>query len=132
MKHLGTPFAAISFYKVAKESPPNHPRQVMEFTGDIVLKYTLGGEEYLSTFEQLDSSVNRSLELGVVHGIAIACGVLLMVLAWVIIIKKKNPIFVLNQLTLLLMVIKSSLYLAFLFGPLSSLTYKFTDRKSVV
>ncbi|QRG38669.1 hypothetical protein FDK38_003086 [Candidozyma auris] len=99
----------------------------MEFTGDIVLKYTSGGEEYSSTFEQLDSSVNRSLELGVVHGIAIACGVLLMVLSWVIIIKKKNPIFVLNQLTLLLMVIKSSLYLAFLFGPLSSLTYKFTS-----
>lgn len=99
----------------------------MEFSdNDIVLNYTVGPEIYQLTFGILDNTVDRSLQLCVVHGVAIGCGILLMLLSWVVIIKKRTPMFILNQLTMVLMIIKSALYLCFLFGPLSSLTYKFT------
>lgn len=98
----------------------------MDFSNDIVLNYTVAAEEYQLTFGILDSTVDRTLQLCVVHGMAIGCGALLMLLSWVVIIKKTTPMFILNQLTLLLMIIKSALFLCFLFGPLSSLTYKFT------
>lgn len=98
----------------------------MEFSDDIVLNYTVGTEIYQLTFGMVESTVDRTLQLSVIHGLAIGCGALLMLLSWVVIIKRKTPMFILNQLTLALMIIKSALYLCFLFGPLSSLTYKFT------
>lgn len=97
---------------------------------DVVLNYTVGYEMYQVTFGMLDDSVTQAMQLCVVHGVAIGFGVILLILSWMCIVKRNTPMFILNQLTLTLMIIKSALYLCFLFGPLNSLTYRYTGSFS--
>lgn len=96
------------------------------YPNSIVLNYTVDGVLAQATFAEFDSVTTQSLQRAIVHGVGVGCGIMLLFLSWVVIINKKTPIFVMNQVTLVLMVIKLSLYLAYLLGPLNSLAYIFT------
>lgn len=95
-------------------------------TANLVLNYTLAGEHLHTTFGDLDETAHATIKLAIVHGMAIGLGVLLLFLSWVIVVKKRSPIFLLNQATLACMILKSGLYLGFLLGPMSSMAYLYT------
>lgn len=88
--------------------------------------FTLDGQVLHLSFHKLDSITLATLKLCIVNGLAIGCGALLMILSWLTITNRKTPMFALNQFTLLCMVLRSALYVAFLLGPVNSLEYKYT------
>lgn len=92
----------------------------------IVLSYTAGDEQYEVTFADLQVSSDKIVDFAIIHGLAIGVGILLLFLSWIIVVNKKTPIFVMNQCLLVLLVIRSGLYLAYLTGPLSQLSYVYT------
>lgn len=93
---------------------------------DIALNYTVFGEAMLVTFGELNHVSVQTLNLGIVQGVGLGAGILLLFMSWVIIVNKKNPIFILNQATLVLLVVNCALNLAYLLGPFSSLPFVFT------
>lgn len=93
---------------------------------DIVLNYTVNGYPLEVTFGQLELSSQTFMNFAIIHGVAVGVGFLLLVLSWAIVINKKTPIFIMNQVSLLLLVLRSALYLAYLEGPLTKLSYIYT------
>lgn len=96
----------------------------------IPLNYTLplgnADDVYVVTFGVLDDYVANSFHYIVVYSVGIgACSTLSLAL-WASCQNKRTPIFVLNQITMTMMMLVSALYLAFFMGPLSSLSFSFT------
>lgn len=92
----------------------------------IALNYTVLGYDVLVTFADLDASLVDSVYEAAVQGFGIGGGALLVLASWFVIINKKTPMFVMNQVALMLMIIRSSLYLGYLLGPLNSYAYSGT------
>ncbi|CAG84768.2 DEHA2A10736p [Debaryomyces hansenii CBS767] len=96
----------------------------------IPLNYTLplgnADDVYVVTFGVLDEYVASSFHYIVVYSVAIGACLTLSLALWASCQNKRTPIFVLNQLTMAIMMIESALYLAFFMGPLSSLSFSFT------
>lgn len=96
----------------------------------IPLNYTLplgnADDVYVVTFGVLDDYVANSFHYIVVYSVGIGACLTLSLALWASCQNKRTPIFVLNQITMLMMVIVSALYLAFFMGPLSSLSFSFT------
>lgn len=87
------------------------------------LTYVLDGQTMLVSFHELDTSTKETVRFAIIHSIAIGVGSMLMLFSWIIVINKKTPIFVLNQCSLLLLVVRSGLYLGYLLGPISLFSY---------
>lgn len=102
----------------------------MTEANSIWLTYVVGNETYAVTFSDLQSSTNEVVRYAIIHGLAIGVGTLLLFLSWIIVVNKKTPIFILNQVSLVLLVIRSGLYLGYLLGPLSALSYIYTGKYS--
>lgn len=98
---------------------------------DIYLNYSLSILGLNTTsrvlFGTLDSYMILNIKKSAVYNVAIGSCLVLMLLLWVIIKNRKNVIFIINQVILLLMVIRSSLYLSYQVGPLASLSFTFTN-----
>lgn len=92
----------------------------------IVLNYTVGDYALEVTFGQLEQSTQTFMNFAIIHGVAVGVGFLLLVLSWAIVINKKTPIFIMNQVSLFLLVLRSALYLVYLRGPLTQLSYIYT------
>lgn len=92
----------------------------------IVLSYQVADQDFQVTFSQLDQTMKEFIQFAIIHGLAIGIGSLLMFLSWVIVINKRTPIFIMNQCSLLLLVIRSGLYLGYVLGSLSQLAYIYT------
>lgn len=92
----------------------------------VELYYSVLGDDVAVTFEDLDVYMKDSITFGIVYGVALGAAIVLLVFHWMIIKSKRTPMFVLNQLSLVLLVIKSALYLTYLLGPLASLAFSFT------
>lgn len=93
---------------------------------EITLNYTVGGYPLQVTFHQLELTTQTFMNFAIIHGVAVGVGILLIMMSWAIVINKKTPIFIMNQLSLLLLVVRSSLYLLYLKGPLTQLSYIYT------
>lgn len=106
----------------------NTPEFYSQHPGDIPLTYNLptGEESYVLTFDAINQQVTYSLRYVVVHSCAITLSLVLFLLLLLFISQKRTPVFILNQVILVMVIIRSSLYLAYQFGPLSSLTTVFT------
>lgn len=87
------------------------------------LTYVLDGQTMLVSFHELDTSTKETVRFAIIHSIAIGVGSMLMLFSWIIVINKRTPIFVLNQCSLLLLVVRSGLYLGYLLGPISLFSY---------
>lgn len=94
---------------------------------DIQLNYTLPGSDdyYVLTFEMLDQETKSIVNYAVVHGCTITACFSFFILLLLIIKNKKTPIFILNQVILVVAMIRSSLFLAYQLGPLGSLEVAF-------
>lgn len=97
---------------------------------DITLNYTLpiGSENdvFVVSFGALDDFSVSSLKWAAVYSFAIGSCLTLSFLLWAISLNRTTPIFILNQITMVVMVIRSSLFLSYLMGSLSSLSFTFT------
>ena len=83
-------------------------------------------EQYQVAFSDLDEFMKTSLLYGMFHGVVIgACTTVLFVL-WIVTHNKRTPIFILNQSSMLFNVLRSALFMCWLRGPLSLLSFGFT------
>lgn len=92
----------------------------------IELSYAVAEEPLSVTFGAMDSYVRTTIQYAIVEGAAISAGILLSAFSWILITHKKTPLFILNQISLLWMVIRAGLYIVYLMGSLSSLGFRFT------
>lgn len=79
-----------------------------------------------TTFADMDSYVHTILRDAMIFGARIGAGGLAMIALWLTSNNRKTPVFILNQLSLLFLVLHSGLYLNYLLGGYSSLAYIFT------
>lgn len=97
---------------------------------DIMMSYSVPhGDESINSklsFRLLDHSVKSSLQYGVIYGVAIGACLILIFIMWMITQNKKTPIFILNQCTMVLMIIRSLLYISYLMCPLALPSFEFT------
>lgn len=83
-------------------------------------------EQYHVAFRNLDEFMKKSLLYGIFHGVVIgACTSVLFVL-WIVTHNKRTPIFILNQASMLFNILRSALFMSWLRGPLSLLSFGFT------
>lgn len=92
----------------------------------VVLTFNILDSQGQVTFGQLEDTSKEFIRFAIVHGFSIGMGAALMLLSWVIIINKRTPMFVLNQCSLLLLIIRSGLYLGYLLGPFAQPAFTFT------
>lgn len=92
----------------------------------VVLNYTVAGTELATTFGQLDGTLRESIGEAVVQGLSLGCGIVLLIVSWIMVKTKLTPMFVLHQTALALMVVRAALYLAYLLGPLDLLSFQYT------
>lgn len=90
------------------------------------LNFTVDDTVLSVTFALLDGALHDSIRLALAQGLAIGAGALLMFVSWFVIINKKTPMFILHQVSLLFLVIRSGLYVGYLLGPLNSLSFECT------
>lgn len=93
---------------------------------EIFLDYTVNDQLLSVPFAALDQFHIDGIRAGIIQGFGIGCGTILAFVSWCSISNKKTPVFVLNQICLLLMVFRSILYLAHLLGTFNSISYAFT------
>lgn len=89
----------------------------------MLLNFTLEGETYSIPFSQIDSYHSYFMKYAFVYGAAIGSCIITALMMWVCSSKKTSPIFILNQLTLLLMLIRSVLFTVYLRGPFTTMSY---------
>lgn len=91
-----------------------------------LLNYTsVEGDSY-TTFAELDDYMHRIIQNSIIFGARIGAAGLVSITLFLISKNRKTPVFVLNQTCLLLVVIHSAFYLAYIFGPLPSMALQFT------
>ncbi|WPK26287.1 hypothetical protein PUMCH_003636 [Australozyma saopauloensis] len=93
----------------------------------ILLNYTIDNTPVSVSFAALNLFQADSAKQGVIQGLGIGTGVILALVSWCSIANKKTPVFILNQVCLVLMVVRSILYIVYLMGPLNSLGFNFTN-----
>ncbi|GEQ67388.1 hypothetical protein JCM33374_g1052 [Metschnikowia sp. JCM 33374] len=93
---------------------------------NLPINYTVADTVFTITFSKLDATLRESIRLGFAQGLGIGAASLLLFVSWFIVINKKTPMFILHQISLFLLIIRSGLYLGYLLGPFNSLGFKFT------
>lgn len=93
----------------------------------ILLNYTVDDSQFSLSFGALDHLSDLSTKKGLVMGLGIGAGVVLALASWCSISKKKTPVFILNQICLWLMVLRCTLYMVYLLGPLNYVSYIVTN-----
>ncbi|OBA18063.1 fungal pheromone mating factor STE2G-protein-coupled receptor [Metschnikowia bicuspidata var. bicuspidata NRRL YB-4993] len=93
---------------------------------EVLLNFTVQDTVFAVSFGQLDSSLHDSIRMALAQGLAIGAGALLLFVSWFVIVNKKTPMFILHQVSLLLLIIRSGLYIGYLLGPFNSLSFTYT------
>lgn len=89
----------------------------------VLLNFTLDDENYSIPFSQIDYYHSYFMKYALVYGTAIGACIITAFTQYICSSKKTSPIFILNQLCLLFMVIRSSLFVAYLRGPFGTMSY---------
>lgn len=82
------------------------------------------------TFNDIQGYVNENIQTSIIYGCVIGAGGLMSLILWLISKHKKTPIFILNQLSLLFLVVHAGLYTSYLSGPFNSATATFVGVQS--
>ncbi|CUM67492.1 uncharacterized protein PRCAT00005189001 [Priceomyces carsonii] len=94
--------------------------------GDIILTFSVPGKTDVKASVLIglfDEAALYNVQYGTIYGAAIGACSIMMAVLWLIVNNKKTPIFIMNQLTLAAMIVRSSLYVAYLHGPLANMSY---------
>ncbi|AMD20249.1 HDL495Wp [Eremothecium sinecaudum] len=78
------------------------------------------------TFEDLEDFVHSKMVLGTIMGTKIGAAGMVLVVLWMISKNRRTPIFIINQISLILVLIHSSLFIRNMFGRFSSITFSLT------
>lgn len=91
-----------------------------------LLNYTSIAGDSQTSFAEIDSYVHTLLKNAFIFAARIGAGGLTMIAIWLTSSNRKTPVFILNQLSLLFLVIHSGLYLSYLLGDYASVAFNFT------
>ena len=78
------------------------------------------------SFGELQSFFNRKMNQSIIYGTRIGAAAVAILILWMVTKNKRSPIFIINQFTLLIIVLHSALFLKYLASPYSSAIYTFT------
>ncbi|CCF57337.1 hypothetical protein KAFR_0C03450 [Kazachstania africana CBS 2517] len=95
-------------------------------TQSILLYTSIYGNDTAITFDYLNDIVNEKIREGILFGVRCGCATLTTIVMWLVSKKKKTPIFIINQISLILIIIHSGLYFKYLFSNSTSVTYYLT------
>ncbi|SCU77937.1 LAME_0A02740g1_1 [Lachancea meyersii CBS 8951] len=91
---------------------------------DVLVTFqSLSGEQISLDCQQMQTVVNRRITQGVLFGTRIGAAVITIVILLMVSKNRKTPIFISNQISLLLVVLQSALYLGYLFSPFASIGF---------
>ncbi|ODV76180.1 alpha-factor pheromone receptor STE2 [Cyberlindnera jadinii NRRL Y-1542] len=97
-----------------------------------ILNYTSAyGPTYL-TFAELDSVMHTNISNTIIFGVRIGAATFASIILFILSKKKTSPIFILNQLCLLLVIIHSCIYIAYLYGNYASIGFQFTQFTDII
>ncbi|CAI1968361.1 hypothetical protein SEUBUCD646_0F00340 [Saccharomyces eubayanus] len=95
--------------------------------GQSIIDYTsIYGNGTTVTFDELQALVNSTVTEAIMFGVRCGAAALTLIVMWMISRSKKTPIFIINQISLLLIVLHSALYFKYLLSNYSSVTYALT------
>ncbi|CEP63495.1 alpha-factor pheromone receptor STE2 LALA0_S08e03774g [Lachancea lanzarotensis] len=89
----------------------------------LVIFQSMSGDQVSIDSEQMQSVVNQFITQGIIFGTRIGAAVITIVILMMVSKNRKTPIFISNQISLLLVVLQSALYLGYLFSPSASVSY---------
>ena len=78
------------------------------------------------SFGELQSFFNRKMNQSIIYGTRIGAAAVAILILGMVTKNKRSPIFIINQFTLLIIVLHSALFLKYLASPYSSAIYTFT------
>ncbi|CAB4252469.1 similar to Saccharomyces cerevisiae YFL026W STE2 Receptor for alpha-factor pheromone [Maudiozyma barnettii] len=101
--------------------------------GESLLTFTsIYGDGTDITFNQMQDLVNKKMRQAIMFGVRCGAATLTIIIMWMISKRKHTPIFIINQVSLFLIVIHSGLYFKYLLSSISSLAYSLTGFHQVV
>ncbi|SMN18554.1 similar to Saccharomyces cerevisiae YFL026W STE2 Receptor for alpha-factor pheromone [Maudiozyma saulgeensis] len=101
--------------------------------GESLLTFTsIYGEGTDITFNQMQDLVDKKMRQAIMFGVRCGAATLTIIIMWMISKRKHTPIFIINQVSLVLIVIHSGLYFKYLLSSISSLAYSLTGFQQVV
>lgn len=96
---------------------------------DIILSYSLPMVDHIFSvsFRQIEFRSKFVLNYTVIHSCSITVCLTVFMLLVLFVRNKSTPIFVLNQVILIVAMIRSTLFIGYLLSPISGLTFVFTE-----
>lgn len=101
--------------------------------GESSLSFTsIYGPDTDITFNDAQDLINKKMRQGILFGVRCGAATLTIIIMWMMSKKRSTPIFIINQISLVLIVVHSGLYFKYLLSPISSLTYSLTGFQQVL
>ncbi|EJS43931.1 ste2p [Saccharomyces arboricola H-6] len=95
--------------------------------GKSMIDYTsIYGNGTTITFDELQGLVNSTVTQAIMFGVRCGAAALTLIVMWMISRSRKTPIFIINQVSLFLIILHSALYFKYLLSNYSSVTYALT------
>lgn len=90
------------------------------------------GNDTVVTFGALQSAVNKSITEAIVFGTRCGASILTLIIMWMISRNRKTPVFIINQVSLTLIIIHSGLYFKYLLSGYGSITYGLSEFPQLI
>ncbi|KOH50927.1 STE2p Receptor for alpha-factor pheromone [Saccharomyces cerevisiae] len=95
--------------------------------GQSTINYTsIYGNGTTITFDELQGLVNSTVTQAIMFGVRCGAAALTLIVMWMTSRSRKTPIFIINQVSLFLIILHSALYFKYLLSNYSSVTYALT------
>ncbi|QID79306.1 pheromone alpha factor receptor [Saccharomyces pastorianus] len=95
--------------------------------GQSTINYTsIYGNGSTITFDELQGLVNSTVTQAIMFGVRCGAAALTLIVMWMTSRSRKTPIFIINQVSLFLIILHSALYFKYLLSNYSSVTYALT------
>ncbi|SCU78231.1 LAFA_0A05622g1_1 [Lachancea sp. 'fantastica'] len=89
----------------------------------LIIFQSMSGDQFSVDSEQMQYVVNRRITQGILFGTRIGAAIITIVILMMVSKNRKTPIFISNQISLVLVVLQSALYLGYLFSPFASISF---------
>lgn len=95
------------------------------YLGDVSFLSAFGATNV--TMDIIQDQINIQTRDSIVFGVCLGSSIITFIVMWLVSKNRKTPIFILNQISLVLIIIHSSFYLKYLFSYPSSIVYYLTE-----
>lgn len=107
--------------------------EIVDFDpNQIPLNFTVPGdpEVYEVLFADLITIQNSMINKAIVYSVGLACAIVFSLVLFLVHKNKKSPTFILNQASMIVFIVRCSLYLAYLKGPFVAYSFQLTGLLS--